>query len=359
MDPQLIGSLTKATDYLLRSRPGVVSVQNIVRISQYYGFETFNENNRLTIAGKIILIDLDYESDTLITKIGISLLIEVQQDPLGFVASFGPLLHKNLHESTLHKFNDNLKKLSVLDKFSSLKIDMFNYLNQFVLQLDNSQLQINLNDNLGFYLPIHESNQYLNSKLGLQPQITWLEVSISESSTALIHDLPCSVVLTLSQPLYIPQLALIKLAAPHYELMGSRANIPYQYRDLKVISSILGEISLLSQIYVKELGQVPKISALCKDWCIANDLIFKDLLSSSEQPLDDLSEYLNLDQINFDTPSTSPTQTAIELNLVHNKYLQINVLSYSITVQDASISSSNPNWLSKLNKLQDLYRIIR
>ncbi|ODV97340.1 hypothetical protein PACTADRAFT_49071 [Pachysolen tannophilus NRRL Y-2460] len=194
VDPELIAPLTKISDYLLSIRPGKVSAENIKRISSYYGFETFAEDNliddstnnlinRLTIAGKIILIDIDFgTSFNTVLKVSLSLALNNSSGDnnnntgkLSIVdKSLKPncddILFSNLdvgsfnkdgfdQSSQLAKFNANLKYLSNLDKLSIAKFDLFNYLDNLSICLKDIR-DYQLNNGEEFLI----KNDFLNEK---------------------------------------------------------------------------------------------------------------------------------------------------------------------------------------------------
>lgn len=64
-DPVLSYQLSQGVALLLQ-RPGMVSMENVRRIAEHYGFETFSEHventnrEQITIAGRILLIDIEF-----------------------------------------------------------------------------------------------------------------------------------------------------------------------------------------------------------------------------------------------------------------------------------------------------------
>lgn len=154
VDPELALSLDEVSQILLK-RPGAVGIKGIKRLSNLYGFETFtdiidpvnkasaiqspgplgmNEKElstieRLTIAGKIILIDIDFQEQK-VSDVSLSLAIVTKlisgkdKGKLNFIdkacePNIEKLLLQNLNESTLDDFNRNLRLLSLLDKLSN------------------------------------------------------------------------------------------------------------------------------------------------------------------------------------------------------------------------------------------------
>lgn len=376
MDPALISPLTDITDYLLRCKPGVISIPNIIKISQYYGFETFNENNRLTIAGKIILIDIDYdiEGEELIQKISISLAIDLQNDDrFNFMKLFDSLLYNNLKESTLSKFNDNFKKLCVLDKFSSLKFDLFNYLNNEINKLISSNgdldLKLNLHDDLGFFIKIHQNYKYLNDKLNTpQRDNFYLEINIKETKDTMINDLKCGICLelvseSLEKGLIIPELVLIKLGINNYNFI-ERVNIASKLQHYKVISLIGSPLVNLKQFFLSDLSKLRPIIPVLQNWYLINNVILKDLVESytvsdnTQQSLDEEATDLNIDDF-LGTTTTTPNVNLIELILVENRHLQININSTTtLNFNNGHITSENELLAQKVSKIEDLYRVL-
>ncbi|GMF08338.1 unnamed protein product [Ambrosiozyma monospora] len=159
IDPELLAPLSKISDVLLK-RPGKVSIEGIKRLSNIYGFETFNDtltigdnNNlvftvnsragtplvkssvhphhgqlidRLSLSGKILLIDIDFHGGV-VKNVSLSSAINLQPingETYDFLEGndefekLGSILYRNLQSSTLDKFNKNLRILSQFDRLT-------------------------------------------------------------------------------------------------------------------------------------------------------------------------------------------------------------------------------------------------
>jgi len=178
VDPELLAPLAKISDILLK-RPGRVSIESIKRLSNIYGFETFTDTlkvdtkpggieknlvyaidshagtpidpdneaqliHRLSLSGKILLIDIDFYKDKVKT-VSISSAINIQQiggktyDFLKGSDKFDSvqrILMRNLQNATLDQFNKNLRILSQFDRLSmNSPNDLFNFFNQLAYNL--------------------------------------------------------------------------------------------------------------------------------------------------------------------------------------------------------------------------------
>ncbi|ODV87408.1 hypothetical protein CANARDRAFT_5944 [[Candida] arabinofermentans NRRL YB-2248] len=180
VDPELIAPLSKISDILLK-RPGKVTVEGIKRLSNIYGFETFddtltvNENSssnnmiysygsttsnagtpmgkndtnvqiidRLSLSGKILLLDIDFQNDS-VHNVSLSSAVKVQpidEITYDFLEGYGEfqkvenILLRNLQSKTLDQFNRNLRILSQFDRLSlSAPYDLFNLFNLLAYNL--------------------------------------------------------------------------------------------------------------------------------------------------------------------------------------------------------------------------------
>ncbi|QPG73576.1 hypothetical protein FOA43_000888 [Brettanomyces nanus] len=180
IDPELLAPLFKISDILLK-RPGKVSIDSIKRLSNIYGFETFTdtlalENNgkegdvknnlvynlsshsgspinarevgllvdRLSLSGKILLIDIDF-LEGIVNNVSISSAINLQPidgEVYDFLEGWNGvepvenILLSNLRCNTLDQFNKNLRILSQFDRLSlNPPNDLFNFFSQLTYNL--------------------------------------------------------------------------------------------------------------------------------------------------------------------------------------------------------------------------------
>ena len=178
VDPELLAPLAKISDILLK-RPGKVCIDSIKRLSNIYGFETFTDTlkvdtkpgsieknlvytieshastpigpdsedhlvHRLSLSGKILLIDIDFYKDK-VRAVSISSAINIQPiegklyDFLKGSDRFDSvqrILLRNLQNATLDQFNKNLRILSQFDRLSmNSPNDLFNFFNQLAYNL--------------------------------------------------------------------------------------------------------------------------------------------------------------------------------------------------------------------------------
>lgn len=149
---------------ILKSSPGSVTVQNIQRLSNIYKFETFIEDindkvKRLSIAGKILVIDIDFvelpgknKDQTKFELKDVRLILANNNNSFKYVnTENGENILKNSLENypNLGKFDKNLETLSIFDQFSHNDFDLFDYymrIYETFQNLPNFQVKMNLND---------------------------------------------------------------------------------------------------------------------------------------------------------------------------------------------------------------------
>ncbi|AET38946.1 Med1p Ecym_3463 [Eremothecium cymbalariae DBVPG len=166
---ELLGKMiTRFVNY----KPGSITLENITRLCQTMGLESFVDQvdtniSRLSIASKIIVIDIDYET-TDGKVIDVKLVLASNFDKFDYFNGNANILYRSLTAySDLHEFHHNLKFLTLLDAYSSIDIesttsqfDLFEYYSvlprylQNYLDDNNTNLNVktNLNDRFGIYL---------------------------------------------------------------------------------------------------------------------------------------------------------------------------------------------------------------
>lgn len=184
VDPEILAPLSKISDILLK-RPGKISIESIKRLSSIYGFETFTDTltvqnkfengsdekglvyalsphagspisgetnqpivDRLSLSGKILLIDIDFLKGE-VKDVSISSAINLQpidDKTYNFLTgesqyeSVNKILLRNLQNTTLDQFNKNLRILSQFDRLSPKPPnDLFNLFNELAYNLINIQ----------------------------------------------------------------------------------------------------------------------------------------------------------------------------------------------------------------------------
>lgn len=117
---ELVDSLTAISQTLLQ-RPGKCTLENIKRVSEINGFTSFTDKTesytRLSIAGTILLIDVDVAADD-VSDVGIS----CAQNVGDALDGLDQLLLESLRESTLQRFAHYIAVLSSFDRNPSPKI---------------------------------------------------------------------------------------------------------------------------------------------------------------------------------------------------------------------------------------------
>ncbi|KAK9456319.1 mediator of RNA polymerase II transcription subunit 1-domain-containing protein [Dipodascopsis uninucleata] len=115
----------------LRQRPGAISEGGIERLGHINGLEVFKEDfdggKRISLGGRIILIDIDLMlPSNKVSKATLSLASAINDDIIAEQnARADAVLLANLQEPTLDKFADNLERVARLDKLSTKDIDNF------------------------------------------------------------------------------------------------------------------------------------------------------------------------------------------------------------------------------------------
>lgn len=149
---------------LLKSSPGSVTVQNIQRLSNIYKFETFIETidenvKRLSIAGKILVIDIDFtelpgksKDQTKFDLKDVRLILANNNNSFKYVnTETGENILRNclIKYPNLTKFDQNLETLSIFDQFSHKDFDLFDYYMKIYEAFEKNgefQVKMNLND---------------------------------------------------------------------------------------------------------------------------------------------------------------------------------------------------------------------
>ncbi|KAH3665875.1 hypothetical protein OGAPHI_004064 [Ogataea philodendri] len=308
IDTELIAPLSRISEILLK-RPGRVSVDGIKRLANIYGFETFtdtlavNDQNdlvfaypesrsttpvgkevpqieRLSLSGKILLIDIDFQ-DGAVKNVGLSSAINIESidarsydfvDGFGSFPKVGTILYENLQSTTLDKFNKNLRLLGQLDRLSaSAPFDLFNTFNLLTYNLlkacaaekehiaDNSadiltekelaadydvgvrgvgKVLVNQSDKIGLFLKFWQDNRFLAELDRSERPEYMLHFKIMESPRAdpvetketkrvvewfngqWSPDVPLDLlVLELCPPVWIPEDLLLELGLNEYEVV--------------------------------------------------------------------------------------------------------------------------------------------
>ncbi|CDK24918.1 unnamed protein product [Kuraishia capsulata CBS 1993] len=151
IDTELVLPISEISE-ILQKRPGLVSIDGIKRLSNLYGFETFADAisgtvppvERLSLSGKIVLIDIDFQagvvsSVSISSAVAIAPLGSAQLDFLNPATSpnIEHILLENLRCERLDSFNRNLRTLAQLDRLSEPSpLDLFNFLHKLAYNLD-------------------------------------------------------------------------------------------------------------------------------------------------------------------------------------------------------------------------------
>lgn len=135
---------------ILKQSPGNQTIENIQRLCNIYKFETFIEtieddgskfgnssSKRMSIAGKILVIDIDFKelenkfkNQTKFELLQVKCILANNNNNFQITNSVtGENILENCFRKyeSLAKFDVNLEKLSILDEFSSVKVDLFDY----------------------------------------------------------------------------------------------------------------------------------------------------------------------------------------------------------------------------------------
>ncbi|CCH46619.1 Mediator of RNA polymerase II transcription subunit 1 [Wickerhamomyces ciferrii] len=149
---------------ILKSAPGSITIQNIQRLSNVYKFETFIENiddkiKRLSIAGKILVIDIDYEELANKTKDqtkfelkDVKLILANNNNDFKYTSSVNGenILNNVLAKySNFAQFDKALETLAVFDQYSNDDFDLFHYYIQIyedLKKLTKIKVELNVND---------------------------------------------------------------------------------------------------------------------------------------------------------------------------------------------------------------------
>lgn len=156
---------------ILKSSPGSVTVQNIQRLSNIYKFETFIENindkvKRLSIAGKILVIDIDFielpgknKDQTKFELKDVRLILANNNNSFKYInTENGENILKNSLEkySNLGKFDKSLETLSIFDQFSHNEFDLFDYYMKIYESFKNSDFKVKMNLNDEFSIIVQD-----------------------------------------------------------------------------------------------------------------------------------------------------------------------------------------------------------
>ncbi|ESW97375.1 hypothetical protein KL918_000986 [Ogataea parapolymorpha] len=306
IDTELIAPLSRISEILLK-RPGRVTVDGIKRLANIYGFETFsdvlamNEQNdlvfafsdgrsaspegrdgtqieRLSLSGKILLIDIDFQ-DGHVKNVALSSAISIESidaRSYDFVEGFGDfvkverVLYENLQAATLDNFNKNLRLLGQLDRLSvPAPFDLFNTFNLLTYNLLKAaeaekqqhrqdpqdalteseaaadlacgvqgfgQVLVNYDDKIGLFVKYWHDDRFLpglphpdyllHFKIAESPR---LENAESDNTKRVIEwydgewkpDVNLEfLVLELCPPVWVPEDLLLELNLEEYELLG-------------------------------------------------------------------------------------------------------------------------------------------
>jgi hypothetical protein len=151
------GDLTQISRILKRS-PGSVTEENLIRLANFYKFEKFNEvitnGKRISIAGKILVIDIDYHDVSHVlkgkTKMAVdSVKLILANNDTTFKVGDGDgssVLEGALREPTLKKFDRCLEQLCVLDQ-NSFQVDLFQQFTGITKQLQSQFSSVVTNGN--------------------------------------------------------------------------------------------------------------------------------------------------------------------------------------------------------------------
>lgn len=162
---------------LLDYKPGCRTLSNVIKLCQTLGLESFvdqvdSTKSRLSIASKIVVIDIDYEKE-METILDVKLVLASNFDRFNYFNENGDnILLKSLSDSRdLKAFHHNLNFLVFLDSYSNIDIesghtslDLFKYYSDLpkMLQdfLDDQQLpfSIKVNENDTFGINIYDTN---------------------------------------------------------------------------------------------------------------------------------------------------------------------------------------------------------
>ncbi|KAG7697768.1 hypothetical protein KL930_000177 [Ogataea haglerorum] len=327
VDTELIAPLSRISEILLK-RPGRVTVDGIKRLANIYGFETFsdvlamNEQNdlvfafsdsrsaspegrdgtqieRLSLSGKILLIDIDFQ-DGRVRNVALSSAISIESidaRSYDFVEGFGDfvkverVLHDNLQAATLDNFNKNLRLLGQLDRLSvPAPFDLFNTFNLLTYNLLKAaeaekqqhcqapqdpltageaasdlecgvrgfgQVLVNHSDKIGLFVKYWHDDRFLpglphpdyllHFKIAESPRLESAEPANAKRATEWYNgewkpDVSLEfLVLEPCPPVWIPEDLLLELNLEEYELLGPDNNVFNSTAD--VLDSFYEEVN--------------------------------------------------------------------------------------------------------------------
>lgn len=149
---------------ILKRSPGSLTLENLLRLANFYKFETFNEEispgtKRISIAGKILVIDIDFHelpsSAKEQTRIGVDSvkLILANNDSIFKVGDGdgSQVLESALRHERLGQFDTCLEQLTVLDQNSSM-VDLFQHYTRISDELARSFALVFNADEFSFVL---------------------------------------------------------------------------------------------------------------------------------------------------------------------------------------------------------------
>ncbi|AMD18769.1 HBL133Wp [Eremothecium sinecaudum] len=212
MSDTYFDALNLMINRFLEYKPGSITLENITRLCQAMGLESFvdqvNSNiSRLSIASKIIVIDIDYETtDGRVTDV--KLVLASNFDRFDYFNGEENILYRSLtNYSELHEFHYNLRFLTLLDAYSNIEIesnisqfDLFEYysvLPRYVQQYLNDngvklKVRTNLNDRFGIYLVDEEGTAVAKLIFGptLDPAQRYYEYKYSSKTKEWFNESP-------------------------------------------------------------------------------------------------------------------------------------------------------------------------
>lgn len=176
MSDTYVETLNEMIQLLLDYKPGSRTLYNVIKLCQTLGLESFvdqvdNTKSRLSIASKIVVIDIDYEKE-MEHILDVKLVLASNFDKFNYFNEKGEnILLRSLSDSNnLNAFHHNLNFLVFLDSYSSVdlesgntRLDLFKYYTDFPRQLkqfleDQSMpYEVKANENDTFQITISDS----------------------------------------------------------------------------------------------------------------------------------------------------------------------------------------------------------
>lgn len=453
--PELVQPLTEISE-ILQTRPGSISIDGIKRLSGIYGFETFTDLvdpdthnpivqspsspnarrtdlqetaiQRISIAGKIILIDIDFEKESVI-NVSLSLAINVPPTKgvsLNFVEStLSPnveaILLSNLNqESSLAAFNENLRFLTALDKFSQPDFDLFNYfhrLSRSIYDCYNYQLgsessrgkdieeglhgigkvMFNVNNQIGVYLKYWQSRRFLNQRLrvGEEFLVKFAVKEVSPESDAALKDpssewfangewakdipqstgINCALALELFPPVWVPVTLLEGCGLYEYECVtAGEGFLDFFYKNLNdgTTSGFLlkgSELNVnvlagsrfvkLEKVTICDVGaQLNVLLDGLRNWCLVNQLIRGVERFIDAEPRQAINvEDITLDDFIKDAEHASRKRHNLSIEPQGLTQLALWFEGNALRIDGGFISGDNGRLVTGLTKTEDLVSV--